>query len=159
MFYENIDLYNEEIYLKLQQTSMGIKIKMYVPSYYFKICRRTDDAEIGKCDLRIGHNENTLYAGNIGYEVYEEYRGNHYAGKACLLLLELARLHGLGYLIITCAVENTASRKTCEYCNAKLSGIVDIPSWHEMYRMGRRKSCQYEIILKEIPSGTSVVSS
>lgn len=70
---------------------------------------------MGSCDLRIGHNENLYYGGNIGYRVEEAYRGNHYAGKACLLLFELARKHDLQYLIITCNPDNAASRKTCEY--------------------------------------------
>ena len=65
--------------------------------------------KIGVCDLRIGHNENTYYGGNIGYGIDEEYRGHHYAGKACLLLFELARKHEWDYVIITCNPDNFAS--------------------------------------------------
>ena len=61
---------------------------------------------MGKIDLRIGHNGNVYYGGNIGYSVDKKYRGHHYAGKACLLLFELAKKHHMDYLIITCVPDN-----------------------------------------------------
>src|SRR5690606_15380417 len=99
-----------EIYLELDRTADEIKEKGYVPAYYFKIKRCENDTEIGQCDLRIGHNDNTKYGGNIGYEIYEPFRGNHYAAKACKLLFKLARKHHMKELIITCSPENIASR-------------------------------------------------
>ncbi len=109
--------------------------------------RSIDDIEIGQCDLRIGHNDNTKYGGNIGYEIYKSFRGNHYAGKACKLLFLLAKKHKMEEIIITCSPENIASRKTCEYCGAELVGIIDVPQWHELYKSGRKKTCQYIIRL------------
>lgn len=109
--------------------------------------RCADDMEVGQCDLRIGHNENTKYGGNIGYEIYEPFRGNHYAAKACKLLFLLAKKHKMDKLIITCAIENIASRKTCEYIGAELIGIIDVPEWHEIYKSGRKKTCQYIVML------------
>lgn len=88
MFYNTEDLRNEEIYLKLEKTSSGDKVKRFVPAYYFIICSVIDDKEMGKCDLRIGYNENIYYGGNIGYNIEEPYRGHHYAGKACKLLFD-----------------------------------------------------------------------
>lgn len=147
-FFNSDDLKDSEIYLKTVKTSEGNPEKMYVPSYEFKICRIADDAELGECSLRIGHNENTYYGGNIGYEVYENFRGSHYAGKACKLLLKLAAKHNMEVLYITCSTENTASQKTCEYCGGKSPKTVEIPEWHDMYKLGRRKSYQYSIKLK-----------
>ncbi len=43
------------------------------------------------------------------------------------------------------APENTASRKTCEYSGAELIEIADVPSWHEMYKTGRKRTCQYMV--------------
>lgn len=147
MFFETSDLRDTEIYLQLEKTADEKPEKGYVPAYYFKIHRLNDNAEVGHCDLRVGHNQNTFYGGNIGYAIGEPYRGNHYAGKACLLLFKLARKHGLNYLIITCAPENVASQKTCIYCGAVLKQIIDVPEWHELYKEGRRKSYQYEVSL------------
>jgi len=147
MFFDTSDLSDGEIYLYLSKTADENKEKGYVPAYYFKIMRCEDNKEVGQCDLRIGHNDNTKYGGNIGYEVYEPFRGNHYAAKACKLLFKLARKHNMKELIITCSPNNIASRKTCEYIGAELMGIIDLPEWHEMYKHGRRKTCQYVIKL------------
>ncbi len=147
MFFETCDLIDDEIRLHLVRTADENPDKDYVPAYYFKIIRLSDQSEIGQCDLRVGHNMNTFYGGNIGYRIREQYRGHHYAGKACLLLIKLARKHNLGHLLITCAPENVASQKTCPYCGAVLTQILDLPEWHELYRAGRRKSMQYKITL------------
>lgn len=94
---------------------------------------------IGHCDLRIGHNEKTYIGGNIGYGIEEEYRGNHYAAKACELLFKQANKHGMDYLIITCIPDNIASSRTCEIAGGKLLEITDIPKDNEMYLKGERQ--------------------
>ena len=147
MFFNTTDLKNQEIYLHLYKTADENIEKGYVPAYYFKIMRSMDDIEIGQCDLRIGYNDNTKYGGNIGYEIYEPFRGNHYAGAACKLLFLLAKKHKMKEIIITCSPENIASRKTCEYCGAELVSILDVPEWHELYKSGQKKTCQYVVRL------------
>lgn len=77
----------------------------------------------------------------------EVYRGHHYAGKACLLLFELARKHDLGYIIITCNPDNYASRKTCEYANGELIEIVELPEDSDMRARGENEKCIYRIEL------------
>lgn len=150
MFFDTTDLRDDEIYLQLYRTVDEDKIKGYVPSYCFKILRCADDIEIGQCDLRVGHNSNTFYSGNIGYQVYEPFRGNHYAGKACKLLYRLAERHRMGKVIITCSPDNMASRRTCEYSGAEFVEIIDLPEWHDIYKSGRSKSCQYIVDLSSI---------
>lgn len=66
---------------------------------------------IGAIDIRIGHNENTYYGGNIRYTINEEYRGNSYASKACKIIREVSIGHGMEKLIITCNPDNFPSRK------------------------------------------------
>lgn len=147
LFYDTADLNDEEIYLQLNKTADENKEKGYVPAYYFTITRNIDGVKVGKCDLRVGHNENTRYGGNIGYEIFEGFRGKHYAGKACKLLFILAKKHDMNEVIITCNPENVASRKTCKYSGAELIDIVDVPLWHEMYKTGRKRTCQYMVKL------------
>ena len=147
MFFDTTDLKDKEIYLRLSKTAEENKDKGYVPAYYFTIVRCADNVEVGSCDLRIGHNENTKYAGNIGYEIYEPFRGNRYASKACKLLFILTKKHMMNEIIITCSPENIESRKTCEYIGAEFIGIVGLPSWHEIYKSGRRNTCQYIVRL------------
>lgn len=136
-----------EIALELCKRTDADPDKGYVSALYFRIYRRGDRALAGECSLRLGHNENTFYGGNIGYEIYEPYRGHHYAGKACKLLFDIARREGMESLIITCSTDNTASQNTCEYAGAILVQMVEVPAYHEMYRTGRRISCQYRMEL------------
>lgn len=143
MFFDTSDLWDQEIYLRLCKTEDEDKEKEYLPAYYFNMVRHTDDVAVGRCDLRIGYNENIRYGGNIGYEVFEPFRGNRYAAKACKLLFILAKKHDMDEVFITCSPENIASRKTCEFSGGVLIDILDVPSWHEMYKIGKRKTCQY----------------
>ena len=134
------------IMLKLTRTAEEDRARGWLPAYYFAICL-ADGTEAGRCELRVGHNENTYYGGNIGYSVDPAYRGRHYAGKACKLLFSLARRHGMESLIITCDPDNAASRKTCEYADGILEDIVDLPEDNDMYRAGARKKCVYRFRL------------
>ena len=146
MFFDTSFLKDEEISLVLERTAAANPERGWVPAYYFAI-RNKDGAKIGECDLRVGHNENTYYGGNIGYSINEEYRGHHYAGKACLLLFELAKLHNLDYLIISCNPDNVASRKTCEYAGGKLSEIAELPEGNDMRSNGETEKCIYKFML------------
>ena len=148
MFLDTGFLVNDEIQLRLQKTVEGDAEKGWVPAYHFAICDR-QGREMGVCDLRIGHNGNTYYGGNIGYRVYEAYRGHHYAGKACFLLFALARKHHMEHLIITCNPDNLASRKTCEYVGGQLVEIAELPADNNMrLESGETEKCIYRVELR-----------
>ena len=142
--FNNMDfLRDDEICMRLYRTTGADRIRDFAPSFAFKICSLKTGEEMGECDLRIGHNENLYYGGNIGYHIFRNYQGNHYAGKACRLLFKLARVHNLEYVIITCNPDNLASRKTCEYVGCMFERIVDLPPWNDMYIEGERQKCIY----------------
>lgn len=145
--FSNMDfLKSDEIQLNLEKATSGNAEKQRVPAYHFAICNPAG-IKMGVCDLRIGHNDKLYYGGNIGYRIDEEYRGNHYAGKACLLLFELARKHSLEYLIITCKPDNYPSRKTCEYAGGKLLEIATLPEDNDMRTRGETEECIYRFEL------------
>lgn len=146
-FLDTNDLQTEEIFLRLIKTTPADEKKQWVPAYFFTICRKSDGQTVGECNLRIGHNEILYYGGNIGYSIMEPFRGNHYAGKTCLLLFELAKRHGMKTLIITCKPENRASARTCEYAGGVLEEISLLPEYHDMYQRGYREVCIYRIDL------------
>ena len=146
MFLDTAFLKNDEISLVLEKNTDADEIKGWVPSYHFAICGQ-NGVKMGACDLRIGHNDNTYYGGNIGYSIDKQYRGHHYAGKACLLLFELAKLHGLKYLIITFDPDNHASRKTCEYAGGELLEIAQLPENNDMRKNGETEKCIYRFVL------------
>ena len=148
MFFDTSDLKTDEIYLKLDKTYDAEPEKELAPFYDFKICLTSDNTEVGDCNFRVGYAQKLYYGGHIGYTVYEPYRGNHYAGKACLLLCELARKHDMDYFYVTCNPENYASRKTCEYAGGVLEAIVDLPSDNDMYLEGERQKCVYRFEVK-----------
>jgi predicted acetyltransferase len=143
MFFDTTFLKTNEIYLKLEKTTEENSEKRLVPSYSFKICLISDDIEVGECNFRVGNTEKTFFGGNIGYEVYKQYRGNYYAGKACILLFKLAKMHNMDYLYITCNPDNYASRKTCEYAGGTLEAIVNLPTDSDMFMRGEKQKCIY----------------
>ena len=145
-FFNTEFLKTDEIMLRLARTAEENPEKNWVPAYYFDICL-PDGQKIGDCDLRIGHNQNLYFGGNIGYAIDKEYRGHHYAGKACRLLFDLARKHDLGYVIITCNPDNWPSRKTCEYAGGTLLEICDLPEDNDMYLEGERSKCIFRFEL------------
>ena len=91
MFLDTSDLKYEDVRLMLHHTCDSDPSRNHLPVYYFRICG-ADGRTVGWCDFRIGHSDYTYYAGNIGYQVEEAFRGHHYAGKAIIILLELAIL-------------------------------------------------------------------
>jgi predicted acetyltransferase len=146
MFFDTTFLKNDEIQLLLEKAAEGNKEKGWVPAYHFAICN-LEGTKMGTCDLRLGHNDKLYYGGNIGYRVEKPYRGHHYAGKACLLLFELAKKHGLEYLIITCNPDNYPSRKTCEYAGGKLLEVAELPADSDMRARGEKEKCIYRFEL------------
>lgn len=140
-------LKNGEIQLVLEKVTAADASKDWLPAYHFHICSLSGTV-MGKCDLRIGYNEKVYYGGNIGYNILPKYRGNHYAGKACRLLFELAKKHHMGYLIITCNPDNYASRKTCEYAGGKLIEIVELPAGNDMRQDKETQKCIYRFDMK-----------
>lgn len=136
-----------EIQLVLEKTVEADPAKNWLPAYHFAICDM-EGVKMGVCDLRVGHNENVYYGGNIGYRVADAWRGKHYAGKACLLLFELARRHELEYVIITCNPDNLASRRTCEYAGGTLLEIAELPADNAMrVEDGETEKCIYKFDL------------
>ena len=146
MFYDTDDLKNQEILLRLERTCEAQPEKRWVPMYHFDICL-PDGTKIGHCDLRIGHNDKTYIGGNIGYGIDAPFRGHRYAAKACALLFQLARKHGMDYVIITCDPSNAASSRTCQLAGGKYMETADIPEDNEMYAEGKRQVMIYRFDL------------
>lgn len=107
--------------------------RVQLPYYYYEIF--VDDIPVGKISIRIGDNFHTYYNGHIGYEINKEARGHGYACRACGLVLDVARFHGMSRLYVTCAEDNTASYHTIENLGARLLEICDVPreyfAWYE----------------------------
>ena len=148
MFYKP-DLHDDEIKLILKETRDAVPEKGYVPAYSFDIAL-LDGTVVGECSLRVGHNRLTYFGGNIGYGISEPYRGHHYATKACRLLFDLAIMHDMDYLIITCSVNNPASARTIQLAGGMLIAEEFVPEDTEQYRRGSRHVKVFKILLHDM---------
>lgn len=136
------------IHLVCLQKRVAIPEKQYVPAYNFAICKGSES--IGEINLRIGYggygpdSSSLYYGGQIGYKVNEAYRGNGYAGRACQLLLPVAKAHSMTKLLITNNPTNTASRRVCEKLGARFVRVARLPQWTDLYKGGQQFSNIFE---------------
>jgi predicted acetyltransferase len=141
-------LVDGDLALRLESEQPGDPAHGIVPAYVFQMIQLPSGEEVGQISLRIGSSPHILfYAGHVGYGVYREHRGHHYAARSCRLLLPLARSHGFRALWITCSPDNAASRRTCELAEARFVEIVDLPEDSDMYLRGERQKCRYRLDL------------
>jgi ribosomal-protein-alanine N-acetyltransferase len=147
-FIEVPELTDGVIYLVCTQKRPAIPEKKYVPAYDFAICKGGE--KVGEINLRIGYSgfgpdESSLYyGGQIGYNIDEQCRGNGYAGRACRLLLPVAKAHHMTKLLITNHIQNKASKRVCEKLGLRFLRTVRIPEWHDLYKSGQRFQNIYE---------------
>ena len=92
-------LENDKLILKITQKYIGDN--EMIPFYYYDIIRKTDSVTVGKISIRIGSNFHSYYNGHIGYEIFKEYRGNGYAYRASLMVLDVARFHDMEFIYLT----------------------------------------------------------
>ena len=149
MFYTDLDLHDSEIKLVLRETKEAIPERKHVPQYSFDIAL-LDGTVVGNCSFRTWHTPVIWFAGNIGYEVYEPYRGHRYASKACRLLYKLAIMHDMDYVIITCNVGNAASERSIQLAGGMFISEEDVPQDYEQYQRGSRRVKIYKILLHDM---------
>lgn len=143
------ELLDDDLELRLEQTSTGDSERGFVPAYHFVMVRsRQPWIEMGRITLRVGNTPYVvMYAGHVGYRVYEKYRGQHYAARSVKLLFGLAKFHGLTPLWITCNPDNVPSRRSCELAGARYVETVLVPLDTDMYKRGDWEKCRYRIDL------------
>lgn len=150
VFLDTSFLKSSEIELILARTTEADPVRNWVPAYSFHIMD-AQGTQVGECDLRIGNTVGLYYGGHIGYAVYKDFRGHHYAAKACRLLFLLAKRHGMDYLFITCDPDNWPSRNTCEYLGGTLLEIAELPEDNDMrVTDGDTHKCVYRFDLSSI---------
>jgi predicted acetyltransferase len=141
--YENLT--DGEIELVLREKQQAPPGKGFVPQYHFDICLAgKKHTPAGKIRLRVGKTKRvTTYAGNIGFEIDEVYRGHRFAAKACYLIKKVASDHRMKTCWLTCRPDNLPSKRTCEIIGAKFVEIVDIPEDYDIYKKGNKQMCRY----------------
>ena len=141
-FLKKFDILSDgKITLKISQKYQGDDESL--PFYYYDIY--VCDTPIGKISIRIGNNYHSYYNGHIGYEIDKEYRGNNYSYKACKLVFQVAKAHGMNELLITCDESNIASYKTIEKLGAELIEIRKPPEDYFAYREDMEQQRIYKL--------------
>lgn len=132
------------VVVQLTNTFPADPEKGRVATEHYGIVEKISQQKAGEIRLRLSNQDDILlYAGHIGYNVDEAYRGRHYAAYACLELKPIALQHGFTELWITCDPDNWPSRRTCERIGAELIEIIDLPEDLDMYQDGERQKCRY----------------
>ena len=103
--------------------------------FHFHIITSTN-ARAGHINFRIFPTPHViLYAGHVGYQVFEKHRGNGYAFWACLALAPLlGRYHSR--IIFTAEWSNRVSIHIIEKLNTRFLGEVDVPRHDPAYGGG-----------------------
>jgi len=113
------DTYEEWLWLvkeceKPDNTLLGVQA-----STYFAV-RKSDEKVVGCIELRHMLNEAlAVIGGHIGFSVIPEERRKGYATEMLKLVLAEAEKAGIEKVLLTCDVDNIASRKTVEKCGGK----------------------------------------
>jgi predicted acetyltransferase len=143
------ELVDDDLKLRLEQTTTGDAVRGFVPAYHFVMVRSNQPwIEVGRITLRVGNTPYVVtYAGHIGYRVYEKYRGQHYAARSVKLLFRLAKFHGLNPLWITCNPDNIPSRRSCELAGGIYVETVLVPPDTDMYKRGDWEKCRYRVAI------------
>jgi hypothetical protein len=79
-FTEPPELIDGELKLELIQKVQANHENGFLPVYRFKMVNTINGIEMGGINFRVGYTDNVrFFRGNIGFTVYEDFRGNHFA--------------------------------------------------------------------------------
>jgi predicted acetyltransferase len=83
------------------------------------------DRIVGRTSIRFDLNDYLAEAGgHVGYAVLPAHRRRGYATEILEQSLVVARSEGVDDVLVTCAVDNLASRRVIERCGGELDGTV-----------------------------------
>lgn len=116
-----------------------------VPTVVYDVYDQAIDKIVGRIEYRHETGRDLTYYGNVGYLIYQKYRGQGYAYRACLALLEMLD-SSIETVYITCNPDNIASKKTIEKLGASYIGLVDVAVDHELYKYGETQKEVYLIV-------------
>jgi predicted acetyltransferase len=120
------DLAFGEVRLALAHIVPADPVRDFVPYHHFRILL-ADSTDAGHINFRVGDTEHVRqFAGHIGFEVHEAFRGSGLALQACRAIAPFVRTF-YEAVIITCDPDNMASSRTIEKLGATFIDEVAVP--------------------------------
>jgi tagatose 1,6-diphosphate aldolase len=120
------DLAAGEVRLQFSRTVPADESRDLVPYYHFRILTG-NDLDIGHINFRIGETDHVrLFAGHLGFEVKESFRGRAFAWQACCAIAPFVRSF-YDEVVLTCDPDNHASRRTIEKLGARFLDEICVP--------------------------------
>lgn len=130
-----------ELELRLVGNSKATMPDNTIDTLHFKMINTKTNNEMGELNCRLGYSENIVqYRGNIGFTVYEQFRGHEYAKRSCLLLVKLLQDLDLSVIWLTCNKNNIPSKKTIENIGATFVEIKAMPESYEFLKFYPQES-------------------
>ena len=115
--------------LILNEVVDAVPAKKFVDCLCYDVVLKSGET-IGSISAKLGMNEVLYYVGNIGYEIFDDFRGNGYAPEAVELVKKVFIKNDIHKIIITNDPENEASMRVCEKVGARFVQKVEIPLNH-----------------------------
>ena len=136
------DLCFDQIRLRFVRVVPGNVTRGLLPFYHFRILT-ADDKDVGHINFRFGDTEHVrLYAGHIGFEINEAFRGRRLAFQACRAIAPFIRSF-YTTVIITSDPDNLACVRTIERLGATFVDEVIVPPHDPQYQRGSRRKKRY----------------
>lgn len=136
--------------VSLQIVVNDAKDETKIHHYIYYIVDNKSGNRIGELMIyRSDNPEEFLCCGNVGIELYEEYRYKGYSGKAFELAKVVLKMLGIDKVILTCESTNVASFKSMEKVGAKYVDEKEVPKDNFSYKDGLRNVKVYEYYLDE----------
>jgi predicted acetyltransferase len=115
-----------DVTLQFSQIFPGNDSRGFVHYYHFRI-HDPERNDIGAINFRVGDTDHVrLFAGHIGFEIKEPFRGRRYAEQACRALAPFVATVYKSVLL-TCDPTNVASMRTIERLPATFLDEVLVP--------------------------------
>ena len=131
-----------DVHLHFSRIVPGDATRDFVPYYHFRILA-ADEMDAGHINFRVGDTEHVrLFAGHIGFEISEKFRGRGLALEACRAIAPFVRTF-YEAVIITCDPDNHASIRTIEKLGASFIDEVTVPSHVSHCAQGLRTKRRY----------------
>lgn len=120
-----------------------------VPTLSYDISVPELERIVGTVEYRFETGRDLKFYGNIGYVIYQPYRGHGFAYQSCMMLLELLKKEHpeLHEVYITCNPDNVPSKKTIQKIPGTYLGTVDVDRDHELYYYGETQKEIYVVYL------------